>query len=100
MIAQWVRHWFQRYGESFWVGSESHPGLFSPPPQELMEWLFSPFERADLPYPVWMVAHLPGVLLLPNDTFQWRDETYRVYKGLEYRIATEPIYRVVIAGRV
>ncbi len=97
-IARLVRHWFQRYGEPFQVGAQSFYGLFSPPPSELLEWLFSPAERANLPYPVWMLAHLPDVLLLPNDTFLWRDSTYRVFKALEYRIGTEPIYRLVIAG--
>lgn len=71
-----------------------------PPPQDLLEWLFSPFERADLPYPVWMLAHLLDVLLLPNETFVWHDAPYRVYKALEYRIGIEPLYRLVIVGRI
>lgn len=99
-IGQLVRHWFQRYGEPFQVGGQSFYGLFSPPPPELLEWLFSPTERANLPYPVWMLAHLPDVLLLPDDTFLWRGTAYRVYKALEYRIGTEPIYRLVIVGAI
>ncbi len=99
ILANCLRYWFSRYGEPFVAGGQVRRGIFTQPPSDLLRWQFSPDELNSLPRPIWMVAHLPEVLLLPNDTLTWRGEVYLVLRRLEFVVRNDPLYRIALIVR-
>ena len=92
-----LRSWLNRYGEPFTMRGENWRGLFVPPSSGLLRWLYSSTELELLPRPLWLVLFLPNLYPLPDETLEWRGDTYRVLRVLEFRYPEpNPLYRLML----
>jgi hypothetical protein len=72
-------------------------GLFVPPSSGLLRWLYNSTELELLPHPLWLVLFLPNLYPLPDETLEWRGDTYRVLRVLEFRYPEpNPLYRLML----
>ncbi len=92
-----LRYWLNRYGEPFIIRAQTKQGLFVQPSAGLLRWLYSDAQLETLPRPLWLVLFLPDVYPLPDETLEWRGETYRVLRVLEFCYpAPNPLYRLML----
>lgn len=97
IIHRCLRGWLKRYGEPFTIRSQVKRGLFVQPPLGLLRWLYSSTELELLPRPLWLVLFLPDIYPLPDESLEWRGESYRVLRVLDFRYPDpDPLYRLML----